>query len=171
MIDKTKTYLALDPSFTATGWVLLHNGKVFKHGCHKLTKNEGISITEAKHLKQLQYAIFLSGLLNSYKPDVVFSEYPHGGQDANSAWSFGVTTSIITALCYAHNIPCKFVIESHVKKCLFGRSKNVEKVETRKKILALYAENGYIEDKAKYKAEAVADALAVYTYFTLNEGF
>lgn len=168
MLNNTKV-LAIDPSFTATGWALVKNDKILAKGVFKLDKEKTKLVTSSNVIRQQDYFAFITGLLMEHRPNLVVCEYPHGAQDAKAAWSFAVTTTAIISACLAKQVPYKFCLESQSKKCVLGHSKHTSKEEMRGRILDIYGKNGYIEDKAKYKAEAVADALAVYTYFKLNE--
>lgn len=156
--------LTIDPSFSATGWALVNGVTVVDSGCFRLPKVSAKSKTAEKIGKQKEYLSQIYALFGT-TPSMVYCEYPHGGQDLNAAWSFAVTTGAVIAAARHFNVPVYFCLESQAKKALLGRSKNVIKAETRQKIVAYFGKYGYIEDKRKYVAEAVADALAVYLYF------
>lgn len=167
--------LALDPSFSATGWAVVDKDehKILKSGVFKIEQIpfKPRHLTTMKIYQQNFYFSELENLFNA-NPYIkeVYCEYPHGGQNHRAAHSFAVVTSIIIALCRSRDIKLEFCLESQAKVCLLGKAKGVTKDETRAAILAIYAKNGYIEDKAKFRAEAIADAMSVYTYFKQNKG-
>lgn len=164
--------LSIDPSITATGWVLIKESnntyKLLDSGVEKVGVC-GKSKTDNKFQKQRYYSFFIYELLKKNQPDVVYVEYPHGSQSYTAAWALSMCTSIITSMCISLSILCYPVLESRVKKCVHGKSKNVSKEMTREKMIDFYKKIGYIESQFKYKAEAIADALAVYTYFRFNK--
>jgi len=166
--------LALDPSFTATGWVIMDKDehRIIKSGVFAMPKMpfNPRHLTSLKIYQQNMYYSMLSDVLDANKYiKEIYSEYPHGAKESKAANSFAVTTSTIIGLARSRNIPLEFCLESQSKICVLHHAKNTSKEEMRGAILAIYEKNGYIEDKAKYKAEAIADALAVYTYFRYNK--
>jgi Holliday junction resolvasome RuvABC endonuclease subunit len=158
-----KTVLALDPSKSATGWVVIRDEKVIGYECfkfvHSVPKTAG---TIARHDEFYDaYVPFLMGLVRTYWVNEIVAEFPHGSQSANASSALSMVRSIIAAVGRLMDVPVYFYLESQAKKHYYGTSKGIEKQKTIDEMSAKFADYGYEKMNIKFRDEAVSDALLV----------
>lgn len=173
--------LALDPSKTATGWIVYDNDKdrVVGNGCYCATmekekKKEFSRKTEINKIEQYGYVDFLTRLKIKFGIDKIVAELPHGSQSASASWSLSMVNSTISTfglLVLGESV--KTYLESDTKKANFGRSKNVSKQQIMDLMIPKYEPKGfkphtYAGKVTKTKNEDMADALLVLTTY-LND--
>lgn len=156
--------LACDPSMTAFGWVVLdYSRDILESGCIK---------TESGHKKLrirkgddtirriTEVNTVLIDVIQRHHISYIVSELPHGSQSAAAAEMLGIVKGIIQAIADCHKLGIEWYSEGDSKKALFGDGKKtVSKDETIKAINKIY---NVVWPGAKYRNEAVADALAVH---------
>jgi Holliday junction resolvasome RuvABC endonuclease subunit len=155
--------LALDPSLTATGWIVYdtHEHNIDAVGCYKVSVPR-VQATKRTMLQQANYSEWLSNLVDENGIEMVFSEFPHGSQSSSAAWAMSMVSSVITAVCVCKDIPLSFFLESQAKKYLHGRSKQVTKEQTIQKVFDIYPKIMYLPGmNVQYKREAISDAAAI----------
>jgi Holliday junction resolvasome RuvABC endonuclease subunit len=156
--------LALDPSISATGWVIYDpiEKTILTVGAYKQRPEAGVSKTQVKINHQRNYAEWLLGVVNQFSVTKIVCEFPHGSQSSAAAWALSMVTSVVSTVAITKEIPVKFYLESQVKKFLLDKAKRVTKSEITNYVLAIFPEISYIPDmNVKYKREAISDALAV----------
>lgn len=154
--------LALDPSVgTGTGYVIYDIDKgIVDCGCIKFSSDQK-NKTRKKIDLQHQYTHFIDRLISQNDIRSVYSEFPHGSQNANASWSMSMVTSIITAVCKSRRINVQYCLEGHWKKYIHGRAKKVSKIQTQKRVKNFF---DVPELKYKYVIEGVSDALGVLKF-------
>ena len=162
-----KTVLALDPSKTATGWVLIRGGKIIDYGCYKFnsriekSKAKGSVIIKKFWEFNLGYYQFLNQLIRENWVTEICAEFPHGTQSYSAAVALTTVKDIISMFeLHSPNVPVYFYTEGECKKCYFGRAKGVEKTDTVQAMAARF--DGFKPTGVAYVDQAVADALLVY---------
>lgn len=156
--------LACDPSMTAFGFVVLdYRRKILDRGCIK---------TESEHKKMrirkgddtirriTEINTVLIDLIKHHGITYIVSELPHGSQSAAAAEMLGIVKGLIQAIADCFEIGIEWYSEGDSKKALFGDGKKtVSKADTIKVINKIYKVDW---PGAKFRNEAVADALAVH---------
>lgn len=165
--------LALDPSKTATGWVIYDSEKdrVIGTGCFKASmekdkKKEFSRKTEIYKREQLSFVEFLTKLKVRYGIEKVITEYPHGSQSATASWALSMVNSTIqTFTQLVLGVPAVTYLESDCKRANFDTNK-VSKEETMEAMMEKYCPKGYKPHThhgriTKTQNEDICDALLV----------
>jgi Holliday junction resolvasome RuvABC endonuclease subunit len=161
------TVIAMDPSFSAWGWVVFKNHTRIDSGCIKtesLAKKLKIRQGDDRMRRIGELYHELLKPIAKYNVEFIVAELPHGSQNAKAAISMGAVAGIIMAFDKLFNIPVEWYTENDAKKALVGRN-SASKAEVIAAIEELF------EDKIigpKYVREAVADAMAIYNVAQLN---
>lgn len=162
--DSTQTILALDPSKSATGWVVYRSKTVIDWGCFKVRHEKPKKLRNALDTYwefTTQYHEFLNQIIRKYWVTDICSEFGHGTQSYHAAVALEAVKHLITSFQFHTNIPVTFYTESECKKHHFGRSKNVAKSETVQDMSIKFEDCGFTAPNVKYEREAVCDALLV----------
>ena len=158
---KDLTILSNDPSLTAWGWVVIKNGNIVDFGCIKTepeTKKKRIRKSDDRLRRISEINKVLLDLIEKHGINYILSEAPHGSQNASSAIMIGISLGVIQTVSDCLQISVESYSEDDCKKLIFGR-KSVAKSE----MVAMMFGKYHITDKmSKYKAEAIADAIAVW---------
>ncbi|MFP8488761.1 hypothetical protein ACKGJO_06625 [Gracilimonas sp. Q87] len=168
--------LILDPSKSATGWVVYDDIEetiiaygTFKCEISKRQKKELKKTTERNAVEMYLYSRFLEDVCDRYQIEKVVSEQPHGSQSAKASWALSMVVSIITAFSvYKLGQAPTFYLESTCKKSFFD-VRFVDKIQTREAMNEMWRSEGYKPEThhgkvVGYKDEAVSDALLVLTH-------
>jgi len=157
--------LTNDPSFTAWGWAVIEikNGatKVLQVGCLKTEPENKLrrirkSDDTTRRIGELAHA--LMSLIQEYQVSFILCESVHGSQNASAAVMMGATAGIMQTISVAQGLPIEWYSEAEAKKTLSGK-RSLTKQATIKAIKDLYTLEW---PEAKYKQEAVADAMAIF---------
>lgn len=152
--------LYIDPSLSATGYAIFYGNKIKKVGCIK-TESEWKMRKTSKGVDRLRRLTYINSIIvdimQRYNISFVASELPHGSQSAAAAVSLGLITGNIKGICDALDIPIEWYGEWMSKKAVLGKFEGT-KEEMIKSIDAIYNVHW---QKAKYKNEAIADAIAI----------
>lgn len=159
--------LALDPSFTAFGWVVFQNHTRIDSGVIKTEPMaKKLKIREGDDRTRRIGEIFaeLCVVVNGHKIDFIVAELPHGSQNAKAAIMMGAVAAIIAAFDKLLNIPVEWFSEADAKKALLGRISS-----TKAEVIDAIEET--FKDKIsgpKYVREAICDAMAIYNCAHMN---
>lgn len=160
---QTCTILTNDPSMRAWGWAILTcKGKVLASGCIKTEpghKKKRIRVSDDTTSRAGEITRKLIELVKKYNVRLILSEAPHGSQNAKAAVMIGLVTGITVALSECLNIPIEYYSEQDAKKAVLNK-RAATKDEMVHAIEKLY--DTVCWKNAKYKDEAIADALAVH---------
>ncbi len=156
------TILTNDPSFTAWGWVVIsEEGKIIDCGCIKTApehKKKRIRKGDDTIRRVSDINNQLINLIKRYNVSIIFSELPHGSQNASAAVMIGVVTGIVQTISDCLNVAAEWFSEQDAKKAVLGR-KAATKDDMIQAVDKLYKVPW---KKVKYADEAIADAMAVY---------
>lgn len=158
------TILALDPSMTAWGWVVLDSsGRLLESGCIKTEpSNKKLRIRKAddkvRRIEEIN-AVFIP-IIHKYKIQLILSELPHGSQSAVAACMLCMVTGIAQTIADCFRIAIEWYSEGDVKSFLFHRQ-SVSKLEMKEMMKKNFP--GKHWTGIDYRDEAVADALAIYS--------
>lgn len=158
--------LALDPSFTAFGWAVIHienkQISVIDSGAikteptgkkHRVRKSDDLT----RRIKEI--AETLDGLVREHSPVLIVTEDPHGSQSHSGAVMVGGVKGIIQTLGTCYQLSIEWFSEQEAKKSLLNK-RTATKKEIVSAISKIYGENWHTD--TMYKDEAIADALAVF---------
>jgi len=170
--DKELVILAMDPSMTGFGWVVMKiDGTILACGCIKTVSENTVRrirkgdddvrrIADINHilLKRIKY----------HKVNYLVTELPHGSQNSAGAKMIGVTQGILQTMSQTLDIPIEWYSEGDSKKALLGKI-SATKVETIDAVNDLYdvpisgkAKKGAPWSGKKYIDEAVADSISIF---------
>ena len=161
------TVLALDPSLTAFGWVVLQGMEILKSGCIKTSpssKKTRIRKGDDRCRRITEMNAILLSLIKKYKVNYIVSEQPHGSQNAGSAVMVGISLALIQTLGDSLGIGVEWFSEADSKKCALGKqsASKGEMIEAMDRIYEVdWTDTKYID-------EAVADSLGVHNV-AMNE--
>lgn len=154
--------LSCDPSLTAFGFVIIEDKKVLHTGCIKTTPSDKklrIRKGDDRTRRVSEINQILIEAIETYQVSYITAELPHGSQSYDAAVTIGLMAALIQTLGDALDIPVEWFSEADAKKCLFGTYGNITKSEVVYEIDSKYKVPW---PNAKYKKEAIADAIAVY---------
>lgn len=156
--------LACDPSMTAFGWVVLDfQRNILESGCIK-TESESKKLRIRKGddtIRRITEMVeTIVNVIEKNHVTYIVSELPHGSQSASAADMLGIVKGIVQTISICKNIGIEWYSEGDSKKALHGDGKKtVSKADTIKAINKIYK---VVWPGAKFRNEAVADALAVH---------
>jgi len=161
-----ETVLILDPSKTATGWVIWRGDKVVDWGCYQFKSHLDKKAAKIDQYLEfyLAYNNFLHELCRKYWVEVVVSEYPHGTQSYGAATALQIVKDSVSNLLVNLGVKLKFYTEAEAKKTHYGKSKGVEKDQTVIEMSKRFEDAGYAPKGVKYVDQAVCDALLVLNH-------
>lgn len=153
--------LALDPSLTAFGYVILTGNKIITQGCiktapasKKLRIRKGDDrinrISEINHI--------LKSIISKYGVNYIVSELPHGSQSAVAAIALGLVSGTIQGMADFLDIGLEWFSEGDCKKCALQK-RSAAKYEMINRMDEIYNVKW---TGIKFRDEAVADALSVH---------
>lgn len=159
--------LAIDPSLTATGLVVLDVGaageRVLEARCVRTKPDH-----RKRHLYQADQdgervdaiARALRELLVAHHPDVIACEAPAGSRRAVSAKALGLAYGCVRGVLVGVNAPMPIMVQAHEARVAATSSKAASKRDV---VAAMRARYGVPLDGPRVEREAIADALAVAT--------
>ena len=156
-----KRIIAFDPSMRGFGWVLIENNQVITAGCIKTNteaKKRRIRKGDDTVRRINEINQQLLGVITSSNVGLILSELPHGSQNSSAAVMIGVVTGIVQTIGDCLNIPVEWYSEGDAKVSLLGK-RSCTKEETIEAVSKLY---DVPWEKAKFKNEAIADAMSIY---------
>jgi Holliday junction resolvasome RuvABC endonuclease subunit len=160
-MNKKGTVLALDPSLTAFGWVVMRGKEVVDMGCVK-TESGGKKARIRKSDERMNRVSTINNVLKEVikKHGVVHivSELPHGSQSATAAIALGLVAGAVQAMADFLDLGIEWYSEGDSKKALLGKL-SASKGETIRAARRVYRVK---YTGVKYKDEAIADSLSVY---------
>lgn len=155
------TVLTNDPSITAWGWAVVRGNKVLEAGCIQTSSEQ-----KARRIRKgddtvrrvSEINIALLGLIQKWDVNYIVSELPHGSQSASAAVMIGICTGVMQTVADCLNIGIEWYSEADNKKAVTGR-RSVSKQDMINAVKGLY---NVPWTAAKFRNEAIADAMAVY---------
>lgn len=149
---------------TAWGFVVIDwDGNILESGCIK-TESSAKKLKIRKGDDRVNRISLLNTVLKQlfamYDINLILSELPHGSQNASASVMLGITAAIPQTISDFLGVAIEWYSEGDVKKHLFDRQ-SVTKDEMKSKMLKLYPKAGWTN--TKFRDEAIADALAIYT--------
>lgn len=158
------TVLACDPSMTAFGWVVVDfQRNILESGCIKTaSEHKKLRIRKGDDTirRITEMTEDLLNVIDNHHVSYIVSELPHGSQSAAAADMLGIVKGIVQTISVCRKIGIEWYSEGDSKKALFGNGKKtVSKTDTIKAINKIYKVTW---PGAKFRNEAVADALAVH---------
>ncbi len=154
--------LTNDPSITAWGWAVINNGKVKAAGCistsseqkaRRIRKGDD-TVRRVSEINQELLAV-----IRRWDVNYIVSELPHGSQSASAAVMIGICTGVMQTMADALNLGIEWYSEADAKKAMSGK-RSVSKAEMIETVKLSYKD--ILWDRAKFRNEAIADAMAVY---------
>ena len=160
--QNTNLILALDPSMTGFGWVVLNKeGKIYNQGCIKTEpshKKLGIRKGDDRVRRIMEINTELISIIKKYGIKLIVSEQPHGSQSAVAAVMIGIVAGIVQTLADSFKIAVEYYFGGDCKHNLLG----VRSAGKGATIEAIGKKYDITFTGTKYKDEAVADAMAVF---------
>ena len=154
--------LTNDPSMTAWGWAVISPlGHVVKVGAIKTEpRSKKLRIRKGDDRLRMVSEInaVLLDVIKQYNIGFIFSESPHGSQNASAAVMIGMVAGIMQTISDCLDIGIEWYSEADAKKCVSGK-RSVGKDEMVKIISKLY---NVPWKGVKWHDQGVADALAVF---------
>lgn len=154
--------LAMDPSLTAWGYVIIASGQeIIESGCIKTeseNKKRRIRKGDDDSRRVSEIAEYLNTLIDTYNINYLIAELPHGSQSASGMKMVGIVLGLTSAMAITLDIPLEWYSEADAKKALLGK-RSATKKETIDAIDKCYNVTWL---NVKYKDEAIADSIAVY---------
>lgn len=158
--------LALDPSLTAFGWVVMCQQEIIESGVIKTipsNKKQNIRKGDDRCRRITEINSALLQVIKKHDIKFIVSEQPHGSQSAVSAIMIGIVLGLVQTLADLTEIPIEWYLEGECKRNLLGKnSASKQEIIEASRRLFRYRLTGI-----KYVDEAVCDALAVY-YYAMN---
>lgn len=153
--------LCMDPSLTGFGFAVVCKKKVLFSGCIKTKPNHKklrIRVGDDRTRRVSEINNILKDVIKKYKIAYLVSELPHGSQSASSAVSLGLMTAIVQSMSDYLGIGLEWYSEGDAKKAALGKQSS-----TKKEMIDKMSEKYKAAwPSAKYKKEAIADALAIH---------
>ncbi len=158
---KDLTILTNDPSITAWGWAVIHNGKVKAAGCISTSSEQKARRIRkgddtVRRVSEINQALL--AIIRKWDVNYIVSELPHGSQSASAAVMIGICTGIMQTIADSMNMGIEWYSEADAKKAVAGK-RSVSKTEMIETVKSMY---DILWDRAKFRNEAIADAMAVY---------
>ena len=157
--------LTNDPSFAAWGYAVIEikDGytRVIHVGCLKTEpehKKRRIRKSDDTTRRIGEIGRFLHQLIKKENVTFLLCEAIHGSQNASAAVMMGATAGIMQTVSSILDIPIEWYSEADAKKALSGK-RSLSKQDTIAAIKDLYTVDW---QGAKYKDEAIADAVAIF---------
>ncbi len=100
----------------------------------------------------------LLGIINNWGVNYIISELPHGSQSASAAVMIGICTGVMQTIADALKLGIEWYSEADAKKAIINR-RSASKQDIINAITDTYKVPWA---SAKFKNEAIADAMAVY---------
>lgn len=154
--------MACDPSLTGWGYVLLCGNKVIKAECIKTVpeqKKRRIRKGDDNVRRIGEIIHVLRAEIEENNVTYLITELPHGSQNAAGAMMIGAVIGIMETLARCYAIGVEWYSENDAKKAAAAGRKITTKAD-----MIEVMDSKFIVDwpNAKYKKEAIADALAIY---------
>ena len=153
--------LTNDPSMTAWGWAIVTpQGEVLETGCIKTEPtSKKLNIRKGddrvRRISEINHQLI--NLIKIHDIEFMFSELPHGSQNASAAVMIGIVAGVMQTLSDCLDIGLEWFSEADCKKAVSGK-RSVGKDE----MVVLIGDLYEVEWRGvKWKDQAVADALAV----------
>jgi len=153
--------LCLDPSLTNFGYAIVCKDKVMATGCistKPTAKKMRIRKSDDRLNRVSEINETLKEAMELYPIKYIVSELPHGSQNAAASIALGLISGSVQGMADFLNIGLEWYSEADCKKALLGKI-SATKEET---IIAIAKKYEVAWPGAKYKKEAIADALQVY---------
>lgn len=166
--NKTSTplILALDPSLTAFGYVVVNpfNNKCISQGVIRTSPTDKkLKIRKGddrcRRIHEINTALL--HIINNHNIKLILSEQPHGSQSAVSALMIGVTLGLVQTIADCTDIPIEWYLEGECKYNLLGK-RSATKDAIQNAIYEQFPETLSWSSLPKYHKEAICDAMAVY---------
>ncbi len=160
--------MAMDPSLTGWGWVVLKvDGIVLACGCIKTEPQNKVrrirkGDDDVRRIAEINQILLKR--IRRHRVTYLVSELPHGSQSSSAAKMVGITAALGQTLAQSLNIPIEWYSEADSKKALLNKT-SATKQETINEIMRLY---DVPWPKWGYQKEAVADAMAIF-YVALQQ--
>lgn len=171
--------LGLDPSFSATGYVIItgskKSAKIVEAGWIPTMRDKGISVTFDDIGRIYQIVLELNALVTRYSPYLICTEVPLGSQSASAAKSLAIAKGIVATVCALRNITSRFINPLSVKLAVCGKRK-AEKWEVIEAVENIYPSvkklKGRLNRNGRFTLmhEARCDAIAVVLATTIMDG-
>ncbi len=153
--------LCMDPSLRAFGFTVVCKNKVLFSGCIKTVPNHKklrIRVGDDYTRRISEINQILADVIKKYKISYFVAELPHGSQSSDSAISLGLMTGIIQSMSDYLDIGLEWYSEGDAKKAALGKQS-----ATKQEMINKMSQKYRVEwPSAKYKKEAIADALAIH---------
>lgn len=161
MENPSLTILTNDPSITAWGWAVIRDNKVLAAGCIQTSSQQ-----KARRIRKGDDTVRrvseinteLLQIIHKYSVNYLLSELPHGSQSASAAVMIGICTGVMQTISDALGIGIEWYSEADAKKAISG-SRSVSKQAMIEAVKKKYDVSWV---SAKFRNEAIADAVAVY---------
>ena len=153
--------LCMDPSLTAFGFAVVCKNKVLFSGCIKTVPNHKklrIRVGDDRASRVSEINHILKDTIKKYKIAYLVAELPHGSQNDKAAVSLGLMTGIVQSISDYLDMGLEWWREGDDKKAALGKQS-----ATKQEMIDKMTEKYRVEwPNAKYKKEAIADALAIH---------
>lgn len=155
--------LALDPSFTATGWALIRDDMILACRCIRTTPNHrrrGIRVADDDAERTQYLARELHRLIGANGVKGIIAELPSAGaKGARAIACMARAAAIVQSVAAVLQVPSEWVTPAEVKKAA-GGAKNASKEDVERGILARWPDAPLPD--LKCEREHVCDALGAY---------
>ena len=159
----TPLILVNDPSLTAWGWAVVKpDGIILEAGCIKTeseAKKRRIRKGDDTIRRVHEINTELLRVIRKYNIDYIISELPHGSQTASAAVMIGIVSGIAQTISDTLEIPIEWYSENDAKKELLGKN-SATKTEIKNAVNLIF---NVPWTGIKFRDEAIADALAIFT--------
>lgn len=154
--------LTNDPSITAWGWAVIKNNKIKAAGCVSTSSEQ-----KARRIRKGDDTVRriseinqeLLNVIAKWNVNYIVSELPHGSQSASAAVMIGLCTGSMQTMADTLATGIEWYSEADAKKAISGK-RSVSKTEMIELVKSMYEDVPW--DRAKFRNEAIADAIAVY---------
>ncbi len=157
------TIMTHDPSICAWGVVIIdYSGNIIYAECIKTegtpAKKRRIRKGDDDVRRMTEIIDFLLSLIEKYNVQFMFTELPHGSQNAAAAKMIGAVSGIVQTISQCMKIGVEWYSEGDSKHHLLGKRSAVKK-ETINAIKKLY---NVPWTNIGFRDEAIADAISIY---------
>jgi len=162
IIRQRQYILAIDPSLTAFGYVVMRSHRVVTAGCIKTQSNAKKLRIRVGDDRMARIALInrqLRALFKQYNIVLIVAELPHGSQSAVAATALGIVAGAVQTIADFTETPIEWYSEQDAKKCMLGKT-TAQKHEMITAVTNLYG--SFQKTNIKYRDEAMADAISIY---------
>lgn len=151
--------LCLDPSFSCLGWAVidLESDSLYAVGTIELPKIKTQTISDRASL----LAEALIEVINQYSPSLIIRESVVGSQSFSACASLNTIMGVIIGVASVRGIPLQSIPAKTAKKSLTG-NKDATKADVINAVTKIYPDSILTNTKAKFRLEAICDAVALY---------